>query len=244
MRRRQLLTATAFVAMAMAGAAKATTYINDPDLSHFASASTDFATLSNFQKATHGVPSPYATTFASLDTGDRVYEGGTLTGLPGGNWILATFGSALSSIRVFPNIDHPTKGPDGYQYSIEGSNDGTHWTALFNPDTVGAGPPFELTSFTGTAPTQVDAVETAACINAAHDCVGYIADFTFANAYKYYAFGSSVAGVPDQGELSGVSALTTGGVPEPAAWTMLLGSLGLVGAALRSQRRKAPPIPA
>jgi hypothetical protein len=247
-RYRQLLLATAFVAaVATTGAAKATTYISDPTLGDFASASTDFATLSNYADRTFGLPvGSYTTTLASLAMGGRVYDGGMLSGLPGSDWILATFSSAVSSIRVFPNIDHPNSAFDVYEYSIEGSNDGMHWTPLFNADSVGAGPQFQLTGFTGTAPTRVDAVDTAAC-SPGPDCVGYIADFNFGTSYKYYAFGPSVAGGDNDQELSGVSALNvlrSAGVPELASWAMLLGGLGLVGAALRSQGRKASPTPA
>lgn len=34
--------------------------------------------------------------------------------------------------------------------------------------------------------------------------------------------------------------ILTGGVPEPAAWTLMLGGFGLAGAALRGRRRNAP----
>jgi hypothetical protein len=225
--------AAALVLAAVAGAAHATTYSSDTNLADFASASTTFATLSNFSAG--DVSSPYATTFTTLGEGLRVYDGGAVTGLSSGNnWIEATFSAPVSGIRVFANIDHFGAAYDGYQYTIEGSNDGTTWTALFDATSVtGAGEPFTLGSFTGTAPTNVDNVLTGAAGPAG--TVGYIADFSFGTAYKYYAFGASTeafaSGNSDQ-ELSGVSA-----IPEPASWAMMIAGFAGVGAAVRLGRR-------
>jgi hypothetical protein len=98
-----------------------------------------------------------------------------LPGLPGGNnWILATFSSPTAAIRVFPNIDHFGSQYDGFQYTIEGSNDGTTWTPLFDALTVsGAVEPFTSGSFTGTAPTNVNNVLTPGA--GPGGTVGYIA---------------------------------------------------------------------
>ena len=67
--------------------------------------------------------------------------------------------------------------------------------------------------------------------------LGYEADFTFGQAFQFYAFGASMeaftAGNPDQ-ELSAVAALST--VPEPGS--LLLGSLAVGGLALRMLRRR------
>jgi hypothetical protein len=218
-----------------AGAASATTvYTADTTLADFASGSTNFATLSNFTAG--DVSSPYTPTFATLGAGLRVYNGGAITGLPGGNnWILATFKSPVSAIRVFPNIDHFGADYDGYQYAIEGSNDGTTWTPLFDADSVlGGGEPFTLGAFTGTAPSRVNDVLTLGA--GPNGEVGYIADFSFGAAYRFYAFGASTeafaAGNTDQ-ELSAVSA----NVPEPATWAMLLIGFGTLGFMARSARR-------
>ena len=140
---------------------------------------------------------------------------------------------------------------DGYQYSIEGSNDLTSWTALYDTTGVtGTGEPYTIGSFTGTAPTNVDNVRTSK----KNHHVAYIADFTFGTSYKYYALGESTVamlegdgsepvGRPSLVELSGVGDLNTAGarplspVPETASWAMLLTGIGAMG--LLSRRRRA-----
>lgn len=209
-------------------------YTNDPNLADFASATTNFATLSNFHAG--DVSSPYTTTFSSLSMGLRAYGGGSLPGLPGTDWILATFSRPVSDIRVFPNIDHVTSGFDGYQYDIFGSNNATTWTPLFDVLTVtGSSPRFTIGSFTGTAPALVNNVLTPGA--GPNGTVGYIADFDFGAAYKFYAFGSSDVAV-DSGnkdqELSGVADMT---VPEPATWVMFLVGFGALGLMMRWRRK-------
>jgi hypothetical protein len=235
------------VLLALVGEAHAVpVYTQDPNLGHFTAGITNYATFSNFSGGDR--TSPYTPTAATLATGLRVFAGGSLPGLPtSNNWILATFSSAVAAIRVFPNIDHLGSAYDGYQYSIQGSNDGTTWTPLFDAVTVaGSGEPFTLGTFTGTAPTRVNNVLTPGAGPAG--TVGYEADFIFSQSYKYYAFGASTAAIHagnvDQ-ELSGVAALA----PEPATWilpaTTLVGLLGYRGrrvtrAALEAARRWRP----
>lgn len=220
--------------IAIAGAAQATTYTSDGTLSDFTGLS-NYATLSNF--CCGDTSSPYTPTAATIASGIRVYGGGGLTGLDSSNdWILATFSGPVSSIRVFPNIDHLGASYDGYQYAIEGSNDLTSWTPLYNTLTAtGSGEPFTIGTFTGTAPTTVNNVLTPGA--GPGGTVGYIADFSFGGAYKYYAFGASTlainSGNSDQ-ELSGVAA-----IPEPGAWTLMLIGAGLTGASLRRRPRAA-----
>jgi hypothetical protein len=236
--------ATAGSILVAEAASAATVYTSDPTLGDFASPSTTFATLSNFSAG--DVSSPYATTFAGLSAGLRVYDGGSLTGLPPTNgWILATFSSPTSVIRVFPNIDHFGTAYDGYQYSIEGSNDLTTWTPLYDTLTVSGGSePFTIGTFTGTAPVAVNNVLTPGA--GPNGTVGYIADFSFGTAYKYYAFGASteaVVGGNDLPELSGVAPgalvkTTGGGVPEPATWTLLLIAFSALGFMIRVKRRE------
>ena len=123
--------------------------------------------------------------------------------------INVSFPSAVSKIRVFPNIDHVGASYDGYQYTISGSNDNLNFTPLFDATSVtGSGEPFTLGTFTGTAPFTVNNVLTAGAGPAG--TVGYEADFSFSQAYQYYRFGASTqavtSGNADQ-ELTAVGAL-------------------------------------
>jgi hypothetical protein len=139
-----------------------------------------------------------------------------------------------SSIRVFPNIDHFGSAFDGYQYTIEGSNNGTTWTPLFDAFTViGAGEPFTLGTFTGTPPSVVNNVLTPGA--GPGGTVGNEADFSFGTAYTGYAFGASTeainSGNADQ-ELSGVGALSVAPVPAPLIGAGIPSALAVGGVLL------------
>jgi len=231
MKRLMLSTLSGIAVLSAASGAHATTYTSDPNLSDFLTGNGSYATLSNFSG---GTASPYTPTDASISSGTRAYAGGSITGLPtNNNWILATFSNATADIRVFSNIDHFGSAYDGYQYTIEGSNDLTHWNFLFDATSVSSsGEPFTLLASNGTAPTTVNNV-----LSPSGGAVGYIADFDFGTAYNYYAFGASTVafaqGNPDQ-ELSAVSTIP-GAVPEPSTWAMLL--LGFAGIGFMAYRR-------
>jgi hypothetical protein len=221
------------VLLAVTGLAHAggTTYTQDPNIADLTAGITSYATFSNFSSG--DVTSPFNPTSLEIaNDGFRVYGGGSITGLStANNWILASFSSAVSEIRVFPNIDHFGSAYDGYQYTIAGSNDGTTRTPLFDALTVsGAGEPFTLDNTSGTAPFRVNNVLTPGA--GPGGTVGYEADFSFGQSYKFYAFGASTiafnAGNPDQ-ELSGVASL-----PEPSTW--LLFAVGLTGSLAFRQR--------
>jgi uncharacterized repeat protein (TIGR01451 family) len=200
-------------------AATPTTYTSDTNIADFTSGMPSYATFSNFSSTEGACVSSFTPTSAEVEgTPCRVY-GGTLpiagTNLPNNNWILAAFPSAVSRIEVYPNIDHFGSAYDGYQYQIYGSNDLTTWTALFDAASVHAsntatGEPFTLGTFTGTAPSTVNNVLTPGA--GPGGTVGYIAQFQFPAAYKYYAFGASTVafaqGNPDQ-ELSAVTSSYT-----------------------------------
>jgi hypothetical protein len=197
-----------------------TLYTSDTTLSDFANANTVFASFLGNGITTDGVQPtyPYTPTASTLATGIRFYSS-TDNGS-----IVVQFPSAVSGIRVFPNIDHPGASYDGYQYSISGSNDpncATGWTPLFDATSVlGSAEPFTLGTFTGTEPNAVNNVfpqNSAQGTNGVgpDGTVGYEADFVFSQAYACYSFGASTqavtSGNADQ-ELSGVAALPS---PQP-----------------------------
>jgi hypothetical protein len=232
---KQALLALVGGAVLLSGAtsAQATSYTSDPTLSDFLVS--DYATLSHFNGGDVG--SPYTPTNTSLGSGVRVFSGDAITGLPtDNNWILATFSSPVSSIRVFPSIDHFGDPYDGYQYTIYGSNDGSTWTPLFDAITVsGSGEPFTLGTFTGTAPTSVNNVLTPGA--GPGGTVGYIADFDFSTAYMFYAFGASTVAFDQSNSDQELSAV--GATPLPAALPLFATGLGAMG--LLGWRRKRKP---
>ncbi len=159
--------------------AQAQIYFNDTNIANFTGPITSYAAFTNFNNSDGCATSPFTPTTSELATHPcRVYNLGSstpVTGLPTtNNWILATFTSPVSTIVVFPNIDHFGSAYDGYQYTIKGSNDGTTWTALFDATSVSnTGEPFTLVSHTGTAPLFVSNVLTTS--TGPGGTVGYIA---------------------------------------------------------------------
>ncbi len=206
-----------------------TTYTADQTLSDFTSGVSEYATfVSAGTNWTNEVSMGTAPTAATIAAGNRVVGDGNT------HPIVVSFSSAVSNIRVFANMDHLGSSYDGYQYTISGSNDGNNYTQLFDAKTVnGSGEPFTLGDFTGTAPTKVNNISTGAFKNGQ---TGYIADFSFSTAYKYYEFGSSTvaiaSGNADQ-ELSAVAA-----VPEPETYGMMLMGLGLMGFVARCRKNQ------
>jgi hypothetical protein len=171
-----------------------TTYTTDDNLAHFTSGIGSYATLDHFASSDGCTTAPFTPSSAELGGGNacRVYNG-TLTGnglSDGNNWILASFPSAVSTIVVFPSIDHYGSAYDGYQYTIYGSNDGVNWTFLFDAAQVStAGEPFTLVESSGTPPSTVNNILSGGAGPGGQ--IGYIAKFTFDTAYQFYAFGAS-----------------------------------------------------
>lgn len=206
-----------------------TVYTSDTTLSDFTSG----VTYAEFVAGPNGdITAPVTPTTADVDAGLRIY--GDDLNSP----VIAQFASATDSIRVFANIDHPGSSYDGYQYSIFGSNDGVNYTELYDVLTVtGSGEPFTLGTFSGTAPTTVDNVIFSGIGNGQgpSGSVGYIADFTFSQAYSYYKFGASTFARESgntEPEFSGI-----GTVPEPGTLALFL--VGAVGLLVVRRRRIA-----
>jgi hypothetical protein len=223
----------AFCAASVASA-NATVYTSNGNIADFLNGS--FATFSDFTSG--DVSSPFTPTKSGVEAvGNRVY-GGTATGAglpttPGENFILATFSSPTSHIEIIPNIDHPEPAYDGYQYSIYGW-DGSTFVPLYDTLTVaGASPPFTIGSFTGTAPSLVNNVETPSASNP-NGAPGYEAFFTFGSAYSVYALGPSTEAFSSGNTDQEFSAVLTGVVPEPSTWAMML--LGFVGLGFAGRR--------
>jgi hypothetical protein len=210
--------------LAAASVSYATSYTQNSNLSSFTSQVNTYATFTSYLSG--DVAPPYTPTNATVAAGLRVIGTGVSP------TIVAVFPNAVSSIIVFPNIDHFGSQYDGYQYTISGSNDGISYTQLFDAvSVVGAVEPFQLGMFTGTAPYLVNNVLTPGA--GPGGTVGYEAFFSFSQAYKWYAFGASTVAV-NQGnadqELSAVATPT----PEPGTLVMFGSSIiGLFGALRR-----------
>ncbi len=210
---------------AAVGTQAGTIYTNTPNLAELTAGINNYATfLSAFYS---DVTLPYTPTAATLAQGLRV------VGEDGDPPIVVRFPQAVSQIRVFPSIDHLGWAPDGYQYAISGSNDGSHYTLLFDPTSVlGIAEPFSIGTFTGTAPFRVNNVLTPGAGPGGQ--VGYVADFAFSQEYQYFSFGSSslVRGDNRDEELSAVGSPTDAlptHMPEPASYVMILIGSGLIG---------------
>jgi len=201
------------------------TYTSDPVLADFTSGMTYATVIADFT-GDAGTTPPYTPTSADVAAGLRFYANGSSTP------VIVEFADATSFIRVFPNIDHADQAYDGYQYAILGSNDNSTYTPLFDALTVtGAGPDFKLGTFTGTAPLTVNNVLTPGAGPAG--TVGFIADFNFSSAYKFYEFVPSTEATSANPEPE-FSAIGTTNVPEPGS--LLLLATGLVGLSARKWR--------
>jgi hypothetical protein len=181
--KKQIATVIAALGVCLHTQAHATTYTSDSNLSNFTNGVVEYAVFTNCSSLWGDLGCTPASA-DTIDDGKRIYGEGY--NLP----ILAEFSSAADSIRVFSNIDHFGAAYDGYQYSILGSDDGVSYTLLFDAlDVQGSGEPFTLGSFLGTAPDTVNNVLSGKLGPGGQ--TGYIADFKFRNAYRYFKFGVS-----------------------------------------------------
>jgi hypothetical protein len=219
---RRRCTAAVVIVLCAGFEACATTYTNDTTLSDFTNGVT-FATFTNRAALSGDLPGD-TPTVATINVGNRVY--GNDNSPP----ILVSFGSPTANLRVFANIDHFGSAYDGYQYTIAGSNDGATYSPLFDALTVnGAGEPFTLGSFAGTAPTNVNNVLIGS--GGGEGITGYIADFTFGTAYQFYSFRASTVAIQSGNSDQELSAVGSFGIPEPGTCSLALIGLCLVSLA-------------
>ncbi|SDJ65344.1 PEP-CTERM protein-sorting domain-containing protein [Bradyrhizobium lablabi] len=221
------------VAMSISSVASATVYTTDSNINDFISPGMQIATFTQFGSVQFGYgdkgPPSYTPQVTDIQNGYRVIGDGNTT------MIIAAFSAPVSSIRVFNNEDHLGAPYDGYQYTVWGYNSNSAPVLLYNPTAVsGSGEPFFLSANAGsTDPTRVNVVQTPGAGPAG--VVDYITDFTFSQAYQYYAFGASdvaVASGNNDQELTAVAA-----IPEPSTWAMMI--LGFFGVGFLAYRRKS-----
>lgn len=184
---------TGLMAIGVSQSFAGTIYSQDPNLADFTDTVTQYATFtSGYYDGTSG-SLPYTPTSAGLLAGGYA----RVIGGPGwGGPVTVQFGTATSNIVVFDDIDHPGVGADVYQYQILGSNDGTHFTQLFDPQSANATSDpnaFTLGSWAGTAPTTENNTLTYGTGSSSgyQGTAGYEEYFTFATTYSYYQFAPS-----------------------------------------------------
>jgi hypothetical protein len=212
-----------------------TIYSQDPTLSDFTATVTSYATFAGGYQPTTAIL--LAANYA------RVVGNSTTP-------INVSFTAATSTIVAFDNIDHPGFAWDVFQYKILGSNDGTTFTPLFDPQTVnepnnpGANAAFTLNLFTGTAPTLLNNTITPG-LGSSVGNIGYEEYFTFSTAYIDYRFVPSTLTIntgENETELSAVGigvpspTIILTANPEPAS-CLFMGT-GLAALLAYSRRRK------
>jgi predicted secreted protein len=165
----------------------ATIYSNDPTLSDFTDTVTEYATFINGGNLFNGSNIPTSAILNAVNYPRVVVFNGTID---------VSFTSATANIVVFDNIDHLGYGWDVFQYKISGSNDGTNFTPLFDPQAVNepnipnTNAAFTLQAWSGTAPTLLNNTLTPG-LGSIVGNIGYEEYFTFSNSYQYFRFAPS-----------------------------------------------------
>jgi hypothetical protein len=236
MRRFQILAAGALLAIGLSQAKATTIYSQDPTLADFTSTVSSYGTFTSGYG--DGASIPYTPTTAGLLAGGYA----RVIGGPGwGGDVDVSFGAATANILVFDDIDHPGVGADVYQYQIFGSNDGSNYTLLFDPQGANATADpnaFTLGTYVGTAPVDENNALTYGPGNTSGNggIAGYEEYFSFGTAYQYYRFAPSTLTAQtfeNELELAAVAdatvseQITDTASPEPG--TILLAACGFAG---------------
>jgi hypothetical protein len=98
-------------------------YTQDSNLSDFTTGVT-FGTFISAPSGFTDIPIPSTPTPSSVNAGGRAVGNGNA------GPIVVDFGVPVSTLRIFPNIDHLGASFDGYQYTILGSNDNVTYSAF------------------------------------------------------------------------------------------------------------------
>ena len=217
-------------------------YTQDGDLASFTATVQDYATFTN-GNMNPAMSLPYTPTTAILSAPDYPRIIGA-SAVP----VVAQFDAPVSQILVFNNVDHVGYAWDAYQYKIYGSNDGSSYSLLFDPQSVNEpdngssiATPFTLATWTGTAPTLVNNTLTPG-LGSWVGTIGYEAYFDFgSSAYSYFEFlPSSLAVTVNQENELELSAVARAEAPIPEPASMLLLGSGFAASLAASRRRRTP----
>ena len=201
-----------------------------------------------------GFETPASTTPDQFQSGYVSYNPGQSFGGPGGDaWTVIGSGNDVTLTSTTEYTNGPTyyNGHSGLQWlDLTGAYDNGSAVGVAQTVSTTANAKYTLSFWVGTfidapsaADVQVDGVDLGTFTNPTAGVYGGDGDNweQFSTSFVgtgsdtlsfIYAGGKSVDGLDD------ISLTAQGGIPEPAAWAMMLTGFGGVGAAMRSARRR------